>query len=222
MDYLILDNAQLKKEGKDLHAREEICLHILDVFRAGFDTSMFVFENIFCYLVKNREYLLKLREVLSEEFAGDDYTTDALVDHPYLHAVFMEANRLFPGLNRSFSKKVVKPFKLCGVKIRKGDDVAVRFISLNYDKKNFPNPEKYDPMRFVDSKPPRLGFLPFSHGARSCVGRVFGDFLIKILLVELHKAFDFSFEQGHELRKFHTDYISALTDSTMRAEVLGN
>ena len=223
MDYLILENDKLKKEGKDLHAREEICRHLLVIFKAGFDTAMVVFANIFLYLVNNREYLLKLREVVRNEFVGDDYTTDALVDQPFLHAVFMETNRLFPGLNRSFSKMVAKPFSLCGVKIRKGDDVAVRFVSLNYNKENFPNPEKYDPTRFVDSKPPRLGFLPFSHGARSCVGRVFGDFLIKILLVELNREFDFSFEEeGYQLKMFHSDFISALTDSTVKVEVLGN
>ena len=221
MDFLILDNAKLKEEGKELPTSDEICVHLQDIIRAGFDTVMFVFENYFTFMLQQKECIQKLKEAIRKDFPNDDYTTDALVDHPYLHAVFMETNRLFPGINRSFSHIVSKNFKLCGVKIRKGDDIVIRYIALNYNKVNFPDPQKYDPKRFIDSKPPRFGFLPFSHGAKSCVGRVFGDFLVKVMLVELHKAFDFSFEEGHEVGAFHSDFASGL-DSTVMAEVLGN
>ena len=223
LDFLILENSKLKEEGKEVRTPDEICQHILDVFRAGIDTIMFVFEIVFTYLSlpSNRARLPVLRNIIKKEFSGEDYSTDALIDHPYLHPVFMEAERLFPGLNRSFSKTVVKPFKLCGVKIRRGDDVVVRFVSLNYNKENFERPEEYRPGRFVEKKVPQLTFLPFSHGARSCVGRTFGDFMIKIMVVELLKVFDFSFDEGYDLRAFHTDMFSGLMDRTMWVEVLG-
>ena len=223
VDYLILENEELRKAGKEPYSRDEICQHILDVYGAGIDTIMGVFESLFGRVVfkENKEHLETLKNIVRKDFPNDDYSIDALLDHPYLHATFAECSRIFPGLNRSFNKTVIKPFKLCGVKIRKGDDVAVRYLSLNHNKENFPNPDKYDPSRFLDSKkkPPRFSYMQFGHGRRSCVGRTFGDFMVKTFLVELHKAFDFSFPEGFEPNWFHNDFFSGMVAQKMKLQL---
>ena len=222
VDFLILESGELRKANKKPYTSEEICLHILDVYSAGINTIMGLFDTYFCRIVmkENRESLDKLNRIVKEEFAGEDYSIDQLLDHPYLHAIFSESSRVFPGLNRSFSKNVIKPFKLCGVKIRKGDDIAIRYLSLNHNKEHFPNPDKFDPSRFLDSKkPPRFTFMQFGHGARDCVGRTFGDFMVKTFLVELFKEFDFDYPEGFKAKWRHHDIFSGMANGKMIIKV---
>ena len=213
VDFLILENAQLREANKEPHTRDEICQHIQDVYKAGFDTTTLIFESLFSRFVlkENREHLDELKEVIRKDFSDKEYSIDFMLDHPYLHAIFTEASRVFPTLNRSFPKTVIKPFKLCGVKIRKGDDVVVRYFALNHNKEHFPNPGKFDPSRFDNlKKPPRFTFMQFGHGRRSCVGRNFADFMVKTFLVELLTEFNFDYDDDFEPNFSHNDYLSLM------------
>ena len=225
VDFLILENAELRKAGKQPHTKEEICLHILDVFAAGVDTILGVFESLFGRLVfkENRKHFKDLKEFVKKDFPKDEYSIDSLLDHPYLHPTFEESSRIFPGLNRSFSKKVTKRFKLCGIQVKKGDDVAVRYLSLNHNKEHFPNPDIYDPSRFAgEKKVPRFTFMQFGQGVRSCVGRTFGDFMVKTFFVELLKEFDFDYDDEFKPKWFHFDLFSGMIDAKMIIETIAN
>ena len=222
VDFLILENAELLKAGKQPYTKEEICLHILDFYAAGIDNMIAVFEAIVARLVfkENKKHFEELKRVVRTDFSGEEYSIDSVMDHAYLHAVFAECSRLFPGLNRSFNKTVVKPFDLCGVRIRKGDDVVVRYLSLSHNKGHFPSPDKFDPSRFVDGKkPPRFTYMQFGHGPRGCVGRNFGDFMVKTFLVELLKEFDFCYPDGFEPNWVHHDLFSGMDEGKMIIEM---
>ena len=222
VDFLLLENSNLIKNNKTPYTREEICLHILEVYGAGIDTIMLVFESLFARFVmkENREHLNQLKGVIRKEFSDKNYSIDSILDHPYLHAIFAEASRLFPGLNRSFSKTVIKPFNLCGVNIRKGDDVVIRYLSLNHNKENFPDPDKFDPSRFDGfKKPPRFTFMQFGHGRRSCVGRTFGDFMVKSFLIELLNEFDFDYDDDFEAEWSHNDFFSNMVEEKVNVRL---
>ena len=222
VDFLILENIELKKANKQPYSKEDICQHIQDIYLVGIHTIMGVFKTLFFHLVfkENKEHFEELKRVVKEDFPDKDYSLDSLLDHPHLQAVFAEGSRHFPGINRSFPKTVVKPFKLCGVKIRKGDDVVVRYLSLNHNKENFPNPDKLDPSRFAESKKPaRFTYLQFGHGVRGCVGRSFGEFAVKAFIVELLQEFDFYLPEGFEPNWSHSDLFSQMIEEKMILEI---
>lgn len=85
---------------------------------------------------------------------------------------------IVPAISRECTKEYVIP----GTKIRIpiGTDVVIPIWSIQHDWKNFPNPEVFDPERFMgDHKHSRPSgtFLPFGDGPRFCLGR-FELFLI--------------------------------------------
>ncbi len=49
-------------------------------------------------------------------------------------------------------------------------------------RRYFPNPERFDPQRFVGSKPPSFAWIPFGGGARRCVGAVFANMEMDVVL----------------------------------------
>ena len=57
--------------------------------------------------------------------------------------------------------------------IEKGTPIFISIMGLHYDSRYFPNPEKYDPLRFTEeakSNRPSFAYLPFGGGPRGCIG----------------------------------------------------
>jgi cytochrome P450 len=46
----------------------------------------------------------------------------------------------------------------------------------------FPDPDRFDPQRFVGSKPPSFAWIPFGGGSRRCVGAVFANMEMDVVL----------------------------------------
>nr|WP_090278121.1 cytochrome P450 [Mycolicibacterium komanii]CRL73489.1 cytochrome P450 [Mycolicibacterium komanii] len=63
-------------------------------------------------------------------------------------------------------------------------------ISLMHDRAaEFPNPERFDPRRFIDERPPTFAFIPFGGGTRRCVGAVFANVEMDIVLRTVLRQF---------------------------------
>jgi cytochrome P450 family 2 subfamily U polypeptide 1 len=57
----------------------------------------------------------------------------------------------------------------------KNSNVMANISFIHYDPKLWPDPEKFDPSRFLDESgrfvAPKTGYVPFSVGKRFCVGQ---------------------------------------------------
>ena len=73
--------------------------------------------------------------------------------------------------------------QICGLsgefKIPAGVPVALMIYSMHHNPKIYPNPEVYNPERFlpenaVDRHP--YAFIPFSAGPRNCIGNIIANY----------------------------------------------
>ncbi len=70
-----------------------------------------------------------------------------------------------------------KDMTISGYNVPKGTFVAVHLAKLHQDEREWPEPEKFQPERFLDSDGKFVGwsklngFLPFSIGRRECAGQ---------------------------------------------------
>ncbi len=63
-----------------------------------------------------------------------------------------------------------------GQTIRKGTHMNIFIYGIHHDANVYPNPEKFDPERFVESslisdENSPFAFIPFSAGSRNCIGK---------------------------------------------------
>ncbi|GFT87761.1 cytochrome P450 4V2, partial [Nephila pilipes] len=82
-----------------------------------------------------------------------------------------ETNRIYTTIP-IFVRQVQKDIKICGYTIPKGSACAVLNYYLHRDKDVFPDPEKFDPDRFLPenaAKIPEYGYVPFGAGPRNCI-----------------------------------------------------
>ncbi|TDZ45772.1 cytochrome P450 [Mycobacteroides franklinii] len=68
---------------------------------------------------------------------------------------------------------IYRDISLGGYRIRKDTMILVPVTAVHYNEELYPEPEKFRPERFLDTKPDRYGFIPFGAGAHRCPGSTF-------------------------------------------------
>lgn len=189
-----------------------------DAMLAGVDTTSSAAIGILYCLAKNQEKQDKLREELNTLFPNkdDELTPEKMKNMPYLRAVIKEGMRFYPpaiGNLRRADEDVV----LSGYRIPKGVEVAMGQM-LNYmDEKQFPQPKKFIPERWIknnnDPQCPHakdtahaFTFLPFGFGPRMCVGRRFAELEMEVLITRIVR--DFKVEWNHEDMKIKSVLVN--------------
>lgn len=73
---------------------------------------------------------------------------------------------------------------------------AVTFVSpwaVHHNPNVWPDPERFDPERFVDRTPVRGDYLPFGYGARACIGGRLAQAIAQECLLEATRRMDLAF-----------------------------
>jgi cytochrome P450 len=87
-----------------------------------------------------------------------------------------------------------KPFTLGRYRLPVGTRILLAAILTHYDPKLFPQPERFEPDRFLDLVPDTYSWIPFGGGVRRCIGASFAlmemDVVLRVLLerVELQPS----------------------------------
>ncbi|KAL9612454.1 MAG: hypothetical protein Q9167_002963 [Letrouitia subvulpina] len=166
----------------DLHTASEM----LDQLAAGMDTTGVTLTYLFWNLSRNPEIQSSLRKELTSlslPIHLDSHSLPsarALDGLPLLHAVMMETLRLYsavPGLQPRITPSI--PVSLAGSPpLPPGIRVGAQAYSLHRNPDVFPNPEQWNPRRWLDSTKEQKDemmrwFWAFSSGGRMCIGSNF-------------------------------------------------
>ena len=102
-------------------------------------------------------------------------------------------------------RKIIKPFKWCGLKVRKGDIIAAFILGSNFRPDFYPKRDSFNPDRYLSTpennmtvndvkypKVPRVMNLSFGGGSRGCLGKYLAYMLVKCAVSEFIKTFKFS------------------------------
>jgi cytochrome P450 len=87
-----------------------------------------------------------------------------------------------------------KPFALGDYRLPVGTRIFLAAILTHYDPELFPQPERFEPDRFLDTTPDTYSWIPFGGGIRRCIGASFAlmemDVVLRVLLerVELEPS----------------------------------
>jgi cytochrome P450 len=89
-------------------------------------------------------------------------------------------------------RRAVKRIRFRGYVIPKGWRVRVLIREGHRDPKFFDSPDSFNPDRFLNDASAGTGFAPFGLGAHSCIGPHVTVTVMRILLVELARGFDWN------------------------------
>lgn len=66
--------------------------------------------------------------------------------------------------------------------IPRGYSIIVGIAQIHDNPDVFPDPGRFDPQRFIDTKPSALSWIPFGGGTRRCVGAAFANMEMDVVL----------------------------------------
>ena len=152
-------------------SRKDIGDELLTLLAAGHETTASTLGWAFERLSRHPDVLDRAgrrgRHARQRATAGDDPRGAA---KPNGHRCRRPA-RLCAGLSNSANG----PFPA-------GTSIIVSISRLHADPELFPDPDRFDPQRFVGAKPPSFAWIPFGGGARRCVGAVFANMEMDVVL----------------------------------------
>ena len=182
---LLLETGELGKEA----LKEEVNTFIL----AGHDTSTVTAKFCLFILGHNMDIQDKVFDELEEIFQDSDRdaTMEDIRSMKYLERCIKESLRLYPSIPY-IGRLLTEPVDINGLKLPTGTAVSIDFYTLHRDEKYFPNPDVFDPDRFLPEKTAGrhpYSYIPFSAGSRNCIGQKFGMLEAKIILSTILRRF---------------------------------
>ncbi|XP_030837921.1 cholesterol 24-hydroxylase [Strongylocentrotus purpuratus] len=149
----------------------------------------------------------KLRDEIDTVLKGRNYVEYSDVSKmKYLTLVLKEALRINPPFGH-IHRLLPHEMDLCGYKVPKGSVVMIPVYGMGRNEKHFKNPEKFDPERFTrDEDSPLFAYIPFSLGARACIGQTFAMIESKVVLCKLIQQLEFQLVPNQSF-----DFVEAVT-----------
>lgn len=193
-DQLLLEQVRMRQaadKGQDilsllLDARDEAGQPMTDVelrdelvtlVVAGHETTATGLAWAFRWLLGNPGVEARLRE----ELAGGDLTPERIAKLEYLDAVAREALRLYPVIP-IVGRVLLQPARIGGWDLPAGVAVVCSIYLAHRRPEAYPEPERFNPGRFLGVKPSPYEFFPFGGGMRRCIGMAFALYEMKMVL----------------------------------------
>lgn len=194
------------EHGTPRFSASEITGMFISMMFAGHHTTSGTAAWTVIELLRHPDQLRQVVEELDELYAdGADISFGALRQIPNLEAVVKETLRLHPPL--IVLMRVARgDFEVCGHRIAPGDLVAATPAISN--RIDFPNPELFDPGRYVDPRQEdivnRWTWIPFGAGRHRCVGAAFALMQLKAIFSVLLR--DWEFEMAQPSDSYRNDH----------------
>ncbi|MFN7698174.1 MAG: cytochrome P450 [Deltaproteobacteria bacterium] len=165
----------------------ELTDHLLTLLVAGHETTAIALAWSLYWLARTPDALTTLRAELAEHAAAEP---EAIARLPFLSAVCDESLRLNTIVPDPV-RLLAQPLTVRGHVVPAGMGVCIASDVIHQDAAIYPEPERFRPERFLETKPSPFSFLPFGGGHRRCIGAAFSDFEARIALAEIVRTRDF-------------------------------
>ncbi|KAK9508526.1 hypothetical protein O3M35_006066 [Rhynocoris fuscipes] len=170
----------------------ELAAHCMTFFLDGFETTAILLSFIAYELSLNEDVQNTLRDAIKEKGEKlEDFDFDTVHDIEYLHMLVMEGLRKHPPgttMARTCTKSTLLKSGEKEVEVEEGVPVVLPMYSIHNDPQYFPNPDRFDPLRFTEenkNKRPMFAHFPFGGGPRTCPGQKFALTMIKLGIISL-------------------------------------
>ncbi|KXJ70558.1 hypothetical protein RP20_CCG023149 [Aedes albopictus] len=189
-----LDLLMNESSMSDADIREEVDTFMFE----GHDTTTSGIFFSLMALAMHQDVQKRLYEEIgavleTEEERHASLTNGTLQRMKYLDMVIKEVLRVYPSVP-IIGRELLEDVEIDGCQVPRGTAIVVILYNVHRNAEVFPDPERFDPERFSDDAPGTRGpydYIPFSVGARNCIGQKYALLEMKVTLVKLLMAYKF-------------------------------
>jgi cytochrome P450 len=163
---------------------EELRDEMMTLLAAGHETSATTLCWVFNRVLRHPEVLEKLRAELAHVVGGGPVEPRHVPQLEYLDATIKETLRLNP-IIPLVGRRLRTPMRIGGRELPAGAIAAPCIYLTHRRPEAWPDPERFDPERFVGQRTSPYAFFPFGGGVRRCLGMAFALYEMKIVVAEV-------------------------------------
>ena len=160
----------------DVELRDEL----MTALAAGHETTATALAWAFERILSHPEVHQRLMEELRGA-GGANLAPEKLAALPYLDATCKEVLRQRPVVP-VVGRLLREPAHIGGYDLPAGEVVAASIYLAHKNPDVYPQPERFQPERFLNAQPDPAQYLPFGGGIRRCIGAQFALYEMKIVL----------------------------------------
>ncbi len=171
---------------------------MLTLLLAGHETTATTLAWTIHHLLENPEWLARVRAEV-RDVVGAGGVVQQLDRLVLLDAAIKETLRLTP-IIPMVGRVLAKPATIGEVELPAG---AIAFASIYLVHRRadlWPEPQRFDPSRFVGKKPDPTTYFPFGGGVRRCLGMAFASYEMKIVLATILARTELAAAPGKQVR----------------------
>jgi cytochrome P450 family 138 len=169
-------------------SRQDISDELVALLAAGHETTASTLAWAFERLRRHPE----ITAALVSEAHGDD--------NELRQATILEVQRVRTVIDFAGRHVAAPEFALGEYRIPHGSSIMVSIRQLHANQEAFPDPDRFDPYRFVGNRVPTFAWVPFGGGTRRCVGAAFANTEMDVVLrtVLRHFTLDSTTDSGEK------------------------
>jgi cytochrome P450 len=166
---------------------------------AGHETTANALSWMWYLLALNTEARDRMLEEVDTVLGGRRPSVEDLEKLPWTTACVEESLRYFSPA-WAIPRVAIRDDEIDGHRIPRGATVIVPVHAIHHDPRLWPEPEVYDPSRFLPENARgrhRSAYLPFGGGRRICIGMSFALLESTLIAAMLSQSFVFDLVPGH-------------------------
>lgn len=186
------------EETGEAMSREQIGDELMTFMLAGHETTSNALSWTWRQLSLNPGARQRLFEEVDTVLGDRIPTLDDVDLLPWTRACIEEAMRITPPV-WMVGRKALVDDEINGFRIPAGSSLMVLITMIHRDPNLWPNPEGYDPERFLPGNSkgrPRQAYMPFGAGRRICVGSTFAIVEATLLAAMISRRLAFDLPRG--------------------------
>lgn len=180
------------RQSKMTLTETEVACQAMMLMMVATETTATLLSHVTYLLAEHQQIQQTLYEELckiQQNSQTGEFDYEQLTTCQYLDSVIAESLRLMtPAL--AFDRVAMEDYYIeeYGIHVPKGTIINLAFYAIHRDPDYWPEPEKYDPERFMPENKHKIvsgSYCPFGIGPRSCVGFRFALTETKVALAKL-------------------------------------
>jgi cytochrome P450 len=180
-----------EEDGSKL-SDQEVRDQMMTTFMAGHETNASGLTWAGWALAAHPEVAARVTAEVDEVLGARPPSFEDVARLPLLGAFIKECLRMYPPALGVFLRQAVEDVRIGEWLVPKGSIVNILSIIPHMDPRWFPDPERFDPSRFLGDAAKdieRGAYLPFGTGPRVCIGQGFAMMEMTLILAMLLQRF---------------------------------
>ncbi len=182
-------------------SEDELIGHINILLTAGHETTANALSWTVFLLSQHPHVMNELYSELQSVCRGSVPTLDQLGQLQVLDRVIKESMRLLPPVTIG-SRVTAVATELGDFEIPVGTEIVFSHYHTHHDQAIYEQPSRYIPDRWLGISPTPYQYLPFSAGAKMCIGSPFALLEIKATLAVMLQRFRFKLQEEAQIDRF--------------------